>query len=106
MISVLYILTGLLLIGVSVPLVRRRVRPNPLYGFRTPKTLGDEEIWYDANEFSGRMLLRAGAVTFLGAMVLAFMPLPFAAKALADAAVTLVSVLWASAVSFAYLQKL
>ena len=106
MITALNILTALLLIAASVPLIQRRVRPNSVYGFRTPKTLGDEQVWYEANAFSGRMLLRAGAVTLVGTVILAFVPLPLAAKALADAAVTLVSVLWALIVSFAYLQKL
>ena len=28
--------TGLILIVVAIPLVRRRVKPNPPYGFRVP----------------------------------------------------------------------
>ena len=106
MIAILFVLTSLLLIGVSVPLIQRRVRPNPWYGFRTPKTLESETVWYAANEFSGRMLLRAGVVTLIAALVLAFVPLSLAAQALANAAVLMVSVLWATAVSFVYLQRL
>ena len=104
--TVMCVLGGLLLIGVSVPLIRRSVPPNPWYGFRTPKTLGDSRVWYDANEFSGRMLLRAGVVTVLGTLVLAPAPLGAGEKALADAAVVLGSVLWAAAVSSAYLRGL
>ena len=99
MFTVMYLLLGLLLVGVSVPLIQRRVRPNPWYGFRTPKTLESETVWYDANEFSGRMLRRAGYVTLIGVGLLAFFPLSWGVKALADAAVMLLSVLWASAMS-------
>jgi uncharacterized membrane protein len=106
MLTVLFIFTCLLLIGISVPLIKRRVRPNVWYGFRTPKTLSNEPIWYDANEFCGRMLLLAGLATLLGVLLLAFIPMPLAARAFADAGVMLVSVLCATAASLAYLQRL
>lgn len=106
MLTILFVLSSLLLIGVSIPLIQRRVRPNPWYGFRTPKTLESETVWYDANEFSGRMLLRAGVITLIATIVLAFLHLPLAIQSLANTAVMMVSVLWATAVSFVYLQRL
>ena len=48
-----FVATGLLLAGLSIPLIRRRVKPNRFYGFRTPQTLSDERIWYDANAYAG-----------------------------------------------------
>jgi uncharacterized membrane protein len=106
MITTIYLSTALLLIGISIPMARRRVRPNPWYGFRTPKTLSDETIWYDANEFSGRMLQRAGYAALIGVGMLAFLPLSVGTKAMADAAVVLASVAWATVVSYAYLRTL
>jgi len=57
---------GVLLIGLSIPLARRRVPPNDLYGLRVPATYADEEIWYDANARSGREGIVAGAIIAMG----------------------------------------
>ena len=43
----------------SLPLIARLVPPNPLYGFRTPKTLSDSAIWYEANRGAGWDMLVA-----------------------------------------------
>jgi len=43
-------LTGLVLIAVSIPLIFGKIKPNRWYGFRTPTTLSDEQIWYAANK--------------------------------------------------------
>lgn len=51
---------GVLLVGLAIPLIQRRVRPNALYGLRVPATLADEWVWYEANARTGRNLLRLG----------------------------------------------
>ncbi len=51
---------GLVMI-LSIPLMLGRIPRNGLYGFRTPKTLASDDIWYPANRFAGRQMLRAGA---------------------------------------------
>lgn len=58
--SLIFAATGLLFVGLSVPLLRRRVPPNDLYGLRVPATFADEGVWYDANARSGRDLLVLG----------------------------------------------
>jgi uncharacterized membrane protein len=68
---ILYLFEGLLLMLVSGPMIRRRVAPNRFYGFRTPKTLSSPDIWYPANEFSGRRLFAAGAVIATCSLILA-----------------------------------
>jgi uncharacterized membrane protein len=60
--SLLFVLVGLLFVGLSIPLIGKRVPPNPYYGFRTKKTLSDPKIWYEANRVSGHDLLIAGAL--------------------------------------------
>jgi uncharacterized membrane protein len=52
-----------LIAALSVPLVLGKVRPNHIYGFRTPRTLSSPDIWYRANVFSGKAMLVAMAVT-------------------------------------------
>jgi hypothetical protein len=77
MISVLSLLfagNGLLLIGLSVPLIRRRVKPNALYGLRVPATFADEWVWYEANARSGRDLLLLGGVQVVTALLTPWIP--------------------------------
>lgn len=65
---------GLLLVGLAVPLIRRRVKPNALYGLRVPSTLTDEWVWYEANARSGRDLLMIGLIQTAIALLLPFVP--------------------------------
>lgn len=59
---VVYIVTNALLVGLGIPLLRRRVKPNGLYGLRIRETLADEDIWYEANARSGRDLIIIGVL--------------------------------------------
>ena len=49
--------SDLLIAGLSIPLMRRRVAPYALYGLRVESTFADEHVWYEANAASGRDLL-------------------------------------------------
>lgn len=66
--------TGLLVIGLSIPMILQKLKPNGWYGFRTPKTLSDEKIWYPANTYSGKLMLGLGILWVLSAVVLRFIP--------------------------------
>ena len=66
---VLFLSVSLFMVGLSVPLILRRVPPNPWYGFRTPKTLSDPSIWYPANQCAGRWLAASGGSVGLAAIV-------------------------------------
>ena len=68
----LFIAVGLLNVGLSVPLIRRWVKPNHLYGFRTPKTMSSERIWYEANAYAGKLLLRTAIIFIAAAIVFYF----------------------------------
>ncbi len=71
------IFLGLLFIGVSVPLIQKRIPPNQCYGLRIPATLADETVWYEANARAGKDILRLGLlITVVGAVLyLVRMPL-------------------------------
>lgn len=62
--------SGILFLLLSVPLVAGRVPRNGLYGFRTNKTLGSDEVWYPANSYAGRQMAGAGVAIVLGAAAL------------------------------------
>jgi hypothetical protein len=51
---------GMLFVAISIPLIRRRIPPNGLYGLRVPATFADEWVWYEANACSGRDFLWLG----------------------------------------------
>ncbi len=59
-----------LIIAASIPLILRRVGPNPVYGFRTPLTFSSSAIWYPANAFAGWALLIAALVSALALLVI------------------------------------
>lgn len=71
---IFYVAAGLLLAGLSIPLILRRIPPNGLYGFRVRKTLENPEIWYTVNVFAGKRLLLVGLGTAVAAVVLYFWP--------------------------------
>ena len=51
-----------MLIVLSIPLILKKIPPNPIYGFRTKKTRSDRHIWYDANHYGGLQLFYAGII--------------------------------------------
>ena len=64
----LFVVCGLI-VAASIPLILRLVRPNPIYGFRTPLTLSSPRIWYPANVFAGWALLIAAMVSAAGLLL-------------------------------------
>ena len=65
---IVFIASGLLMSGLALPLMRRKIPPNHLYGFRVRRTLEDEAVWYAVNEFSARRLLWVGIATVAAAI--------------------------------------
>lgn len=57
-----FALIGLVFVGLSIPLIQRRIPPNHFYGFRTPKTLANPTIWYEVNHVAGNDFFIAGAL--------------------------------------------
>jgi SdpI/YfhL protein family len=81
-ILVVFLLTSCVLVGLGIPLAMGLVRPNPLYGFRTPATLQDPGVWYPVNRVAGWWLAATGVAvgglatcTFLARLGLPAAPL-------------------------------
>jgi hypothetical protein len=70
----LFVVTGLVFVGLSIPMIQRRVKPNRWYGFRVPKTLNNPDIWYEANAYMGRWLMAMGIITVVLSVLLSFVP--------------------------------
>ena len=71
---VMYVVFGLLLIVLAIPMLRGKVPPNPWYGFRVPSTLSDPTRWYKATGDAGRRLPLTGLITAASAGALYFVP--------------------------------
>ena len=69
---VMYLVFGALLVGLSIPLMQDKVKPNGWYGFRVAKTMNDPDTWYAVNHhfsyrlfWSGVSLLAAASLLYL-----------------------------------------
>ena len=68
--SILFAVTGFVLIAISIPLIMRKVPPNSFYGCRTRKTLSDPKIWYEANYSGGIDFCIAGLIVFVSSLAM------------------------------------
>ena len=103
----LYVASGLLLIALSIPMIRGRVKPNWIYGFRVRKTIENPDIWYPANAYAGKWLLGCGVMTVVAALGFYVIPgISLDGYALLCAAVMLGAMALAVGMSFRYLSKL
>lgn len=69
-----YVGAGVLLVALSIPLIQRRIKPNPFYGFRVTKAYSSEQTWYDVNAYAGKWLLGAGVAIVMVAILFALIP--------------------------------
>jgi hypothetical protein len=51
------IATALLIIGLSLPLVKHKIKMNHLYGILIRKSFESEENWNKINEYGGKQLI-------------------------------------------------
>jgi hypothetical protein len=102
----LYALGGLVLAGLSVPLILHKVPPNGIYGFRIPATLQSPKLWYKVNAYAGRRLLLVGLGTSVGSFILFYIAdSSVDAYALSCLGLFLALFLWAIIASFLYLKS-
>ncbi len=102
----LYSIGGLVLAGLSIPLILHKVPPNGIYGFRIPATFEDPELWYKVNAYAGKRLLVVGLGTAVGAIIFYFtVNNSVDAYALSCLGLFLALFLWAIITSFLYLKS-
>ncbi|MDD2360583.1 MAG: SdpI family protein [Lawsonibacter sp.] len=56
-ISILHIITGLLFIALSIPLVKGSLKMNTFYGVKIKKAYESEENWIKINKYGGKRLI-------------------------------------------------
>ncbi|MBC7878518.1 MAG: SdpI family protein [Anaerolineales bacterium] len=70
----IYIVGGLLLVLIALPLIAGKIKPNLYYGFRVPTTLKNPEIWYATNKHFAERLLISAVIEIAVAIGLYFWP--------------------------------
>ncbi len=68
-------IAGLVIFGLSIPLVRGKIPRNSLYGVRLPQSFQSDEAWFAINRFGGRRLLVWSMPLVLLGIVCFFLPL-------------------------------
>jgi len=103
-----YVGASLLLIALAIPLAMDKIKPNFWYGFRTPRTLKDPDIWYKVNNFFGKRMIIAGALTAFSEVALYFLlpPSSMGLFVLGAVVILLGTLTWAVISSFVYLSQL
>ncbi|HNR89875.1 MAG TPA: SdpI family protein [Spirochaetota bacterium] len=108
LITIACVIAGVLEIALGFPLFKGKVKPNGIYGFRTPTTLASEKVWYAANRLVGKDLVICGATLAVGSSLLyeragSLSLVQIAGIELALAIVPLALMLWRAS---AYLKRL
>jgi uncharacterized membrane protein len=70
-----HVLTGVLCILISIPLLKERVKMNRFYGIRLKKSFQSEESWYRMNRQGARILMRWSAGLIIFGILLMFVRL-------------------------------
>ncbi len=74
-IGVSWLLSGLLCIGLSIPLIVGRIGPNAYYGIRFPESFESDEAWFAINRFGGKRLALWSVPLVVIGVVTLFLPL-------------------------------
>ena len=64
---------AILVICLAIPLLQEKIKRNNWYGFRTPRTLSSDEIWYPVNKESAKYMIGAGILIMLSGIALFFL---------------------------------
>lgn len=72
--TIMYVVFGLLLVLLAIPLWLEKIPPNGAYGFRVKKTLENEKIWYAVNRYMAPWLAGMGMATVISAILLRLIP--------------------------------
>lgn len=70
LLMILFVGLGLFLSLLALPMIGRKLPPNPWYGVRVRATLEDPRLWYEVNAYAGKWLFWSGLITALAAIVL------------------------------------
>ena len=88
-----FVIAGIVIALLGVPMFKRLVPPNYIYGLRVSATLADKLIWYEANARIGRDAIIVGIAIAVLAILLFIARAPETITAWINVAFLLVAVL-------------
>lgn len=59
----------LIVLALAIPMILQKVPRNYFYGFRTPRTLSSDRVWYRANRASGIAMACASIVWLIAGLI-------------------------------------
>lgn len=69
------IFTGMLIIALSIPLLKGKIKMNSLYGVRFAKSFTSESHWYKINHYGAKQMILWAVFIVLIGIVAFFLPL-------------------------------
>ena len=72
--SITFLLSGLLIFLACLPLFYRKIPMNSLYGMRTKSSFRSEEAWYHLNEVGGMVFAMIGFPMIMAGSIGFFLP--------------------------------
>ena len=66
--------SGLLIGALNIPLMQRKIKRNHLYGMRFKKSLESDELWFDINEYGGRLFVIWSVILVALGIAMFFLP--------------------------------
>ena len=70
-IGMMNLIGGLVVIGLSIPLLLRKIPKNHYYGIRLPKAFKSNENWYAINTYGSKWMIACGLIlAVIGALTL------------------------------------
>lgn len=104
---ILFLISGGVLMAISIPLIQGRIGPNHWYGFRVRRTLEDPKVWYPVNAYAAWRFFGLGVAEIVVATALYFAPdLDVAMYASIVGGVAIAGVILGLVQSFRYLRQL
>jgi hypothetical protein len=101
--NIYFLIASGVIAAASIPLIMKFVPPNRLYGFRTPRTLSNPEVWFRVNHFAGWALLVAAAMS---ASIFVLRPELASGRSFYGLVVFVVPLVLAVGATVAYLRKI
>jgi len=104
----IFVLAGFMEVILGFPLLFEKIKPNWFYGFRTPKTMSNKDIWYKSNKYLGRDFIIAGIILIIGSLFLLIPSNGFSIEEIAyiELFLTILPIIVVLIRGFVYLKKL
>jgi hypothetical protein len=103
----LYSFGGVILSGLSVPLLLNKIPPGGFLGFRLRSAMNNPQLWYQVNAYVGKRFLVVGLGTSIGAIILYYtIPTNVEEYALSCLGLFLALILWAMITSSLFLKSI